>query len=64
MKTKELNTILLVLNSTDSLMGKYPIGNKELTLKVRELESNGIIKYDALTNKWNKRTNRILNRLS
>jgi hypothetical protein len=45
-KPKELDSILTALNSTN--MFKYPIGNKELTLKTRELESNGIIYYSPL----------------
>lgn len=47
MNIKEL---IIILNSTD--MFKYPIGNKELTLKVRQLESDGIIWYDALYKIW------------
>lgn len=47
MKTKEL---VIVLNSSN--MFKYPFGNKELTIKVRQLESDGKIWYDALYNVW------------
>ena len=50
MKTKQITELLVVLNST--AMFKYPIGNKELTIKVRQLESDGIIWYDAVYSKW------------
>lgn len=50
MNTKEIKEILIVLNS--STMFKYPIGNKELTIKVRELESSGKIVYSASYQKW------------
>lgn len=49
-KNKEVQNILIALNSSN--MFKYPIGNKELVLKTRELESNCIIWYDALYSKW------------
>lgn len=49
---KEVKNILTVLNSSNDLGFKYPIGNKELTLKVRELESTGVIYYKAVTGKW------------
>lgn len=64
LKPKELTQILAALNCfNDDLGFKYPIGNKEFTEKVRKLESDGIIIYDALNKKWNKRTNNILKRL-
>lgn len=50
MKRQDVINLLQVLNSTN--MFKYPIGNKELTIKVRELESKGIIVYSALYSKW------------
>jgi len=56
---KELNNLLIVLNSTNGLGFKYPIGNKELTIKVRQLESDGIIKYCPIEQKWFKRSNKI-----
>lgn len=59
MKKQEVESILLALNSTNDLGFKYPIGNKELTAKVRELESNGVIIYD-IRGKWHKRTDNIL----
>lgn len=60
---RELKELLIVLNSTDNFMGRYPIGNKELTLKVRELESSGVIKYDVHTKKWYKSSNKLTKRL-
>ena len=61
--TKEVQSILIALNSSNDMGFKYPIGNKELTEKVRQLESDGIIKYDVHTFKWMKRTNNITKRL-
>lgn len=55
MNDKQLKDILLALNSTDPMGFKYPIGNKELTIKVRELESQGVLWYDALNSKWVKK---------
>lgn len=63
MKDKDLKSLLVALNSSNDLGFKYPIGNKELTIKVRELESEGKIKYDVHTRKWHKRTNKLSNRL-
>lgn len=48
----KIKDILIILNSTNDLGFKYPIGNKELTIKVRELESEGKIRYLSHTNKW------------
>lgn len=59
---KELESVLIALNSTDSSF-KYPIGNKELTLKVRNLEHDGKIIYDPYLGKWFKRTNKISKQL-
>ncbi len=55
MSSKELQSILIALNATDPMGFKYPIGNKELTIKTRELESQGVIWYDALNSKWIKK---------
>jgi hypothetical protein len=55
MSDKKLKDILLALNSTGSMGFKYPIGNKELTTQVRELESQGVLWYDALYSKWVKK---------
>jgi len=51
----EVNAILTALNSTGGMGFKYPIGNKELTIKVRELESAGIIVYDVHNSRWIKK---------
>lgn len=61
---EEVKAILIALNSTNDMGFKYPIGNKELTIKVRELESNGIIIYNPVKMQWFKRTNNILNSLN
>lgn len=52
MNKKEIKTIIQVLNSTNDLGMKYPIGNKELTIKVRQLESDGLIRYQPHTGTW------------
>lgn len=49
---KEIKDTVIVLNSTNDLGFKYPIGNEKLTAKVKEFESIGYIKYDELTGKW------------
>lgn len=54
MKTKELNVILTVLNSSNDLGFKYPIGNRELYLKTKELEQKGLIYYDDKFFRWKK----------
>jgi len=51
---KEIKSILLALNSTGPCMFKYPIGNQELTAKVKELEQQGKIKFNSLYSKWVK----------
>lgn len=53
-KNKDILNILIVLNSSDNLMGKYPIGNKELTNEVKYLEENNKIKYDIINRRWTK----------
>ena len=53
--SKEIKSILTALNSTVGGMGgKYPIGNKVLMQKVKELEAEGKIKYDDKSDKWKK----------
>jgi hypothetical protein len=54
MKQSEIKSLLIVLNSTNDLGFKYPIGNPELTAKVRDLESNGLIYYEACYGRWSK----------
>lgn len=50
---KQIKDLVIVLNSSNDLGFKYPIGNKELTAMVKEFESIGYIKYNDKTNKWN-----------
>jgi hypothetical protein len=53
---KEINSILTALNAGgDDLGFKYPIGNKELTNKVKYLEQRGLIEYDDKYRKWKKK---------
>lgn len=51
---KEIKQILIVLNSIGNTLGKYPIGNKILTEKTKNLESKGMIKFDNINNLWLK----------
>ena len=50
---KEIKDLVVALNCSNDLGFKYPIGNKELTLKIKEFESIGYIEYNDKTNKWN-----------
>lgn len=50
---KEITSILTALNSSSG-MGKYPIGNKELTAKAKSLEASGYIEYHTGHDKWSK----------
>ena len=52
MKQQDIKNIVQVLNSSKDLGFKYPIGNKELTILVRQLESEGKIRYMAHTGTW------------
>lgn len=54
MKPKELKALLIALNSTNDMGFKYPIGNVELTVKVKQLESDGVIEYDEFYKRWRK----------
>jgi hypothetical protein len=49
--TKQIKELLVILNSSNGYF-KYPIGNKELTETVKLLESQNLIKFCNLTNKW------------
>jgi len=51
---KDIQSVLVALNSTSSFGDKYPFGNKELTAKVKDMESQGLISYDDKYNKWSK----------
>lgn len=52
---KQIKDLVIALNSTNDLGFKYPIGNLELTKKVKEFESIGYIYYNDKTNKWSKK---------
>lgn len=54
MKPKDIKAILIVMNSDKDALFKYPIGNKELTETVRELEQSGKIKYNQYMRIWSK----------
>ena len=53
MSPKALNDLLIAVNSTNGNW-KYPIGNKELTEKLKRLEHDMIIEYDEHFGKWVK----------
>jgi hypothetical protein len=55
-KSSEVQDILIALNSGGGghIGGKYPIGNKELTEKVKKFEAEKKIKYDEHHAKWMK----------
>jgi hypothetical protein len=63
MRKDEVKSILLALNSSFDLGFKYPFGNKDLTIKTRELESEGVIIYNSFDSRWYLRTNKILKQL-
>lgn len=50
----EVRNILLVVNSSSNDFGKYPIGNKDLTNKLKMLEILKEIKFNCVTNRWEK----------
>ena len=52
MNKKQIKDLINVLNSTSDMGMKYPIGNKELTVTVRQLESEGKIRYQPHYGKW------------
>lgn len=51
-----INAILIALNSTFGGLyaPKYPIGNKELTQKTKDLEAQGKIRFNEFNGKWSK----------
>jgi len=49
-KLKDLKDLVIVLNSTRGC--KYPLGNKDLCLRVHYLEEEGILNYDELNQTW------------
>ena len=51
----EVKNILTALNSTGPNLFKYPIGNKELTEKVKELEQQGKIEFCSFTQTWKRK---------
>lgn len=50
---KEIKALLIAVNSTENLF-KYPIGNIELTVKLKLYETSGHIKFNPINNKWEK----------
>ena len=49
---KQIKDLIIVLNSSNDLGFKYPIGNKKLFDTVKEFESIGYIFYDDKVRKW------------
>lgn len=54
MKNSELESFLAAINSTGDMGFKYPIGNPELTNKIKDLESRNIICYIEAYGRWSK----------
>lgn len=53
MKRKEIKDLLIAVNSTGNFVGeKYPIGNRELTKKLQDLEHQRKIKFDVYMSRW------------
>ena len=50
---KEIKDLLIAVNSSENFF-KYPIGNKELTEKLKSFELKGLIKFNNVTMKWEK----------
>lgn len=55
MKTAHIQAIINALNSTGNQLGKYPIGNKELTETVKTLEEKGLIYFHAHYFVWKRK---------
>jgi hypothetical protein len=53
MKTKELDSLLIAVNSTKCI-DKYPFGNVTLTKQLKDLEHKMLIIYDVYTSRWTK----------
>jgi hypothetical protein len=53
-KGRKIKDILITVNSTGPDFGKYPIGNKELTSEIKNLEQEGKIKFNSYTGLWEK----------
>jgi hypothetical protein len=54
MTPKQINELIIAVNACGNLF-KYPIGNKELTEKLKTLEAQGKIQFNTFTNTWEKK---------
>ena len=53
MKLKDIKNILIAVNSTNNFVGeKYPIGNRELTAILKDLEHMRKIQFDVYFSRW------------
>jgi len=50
---KEIRALLVAVNSTENFF-KYPIGNKELTEKLKTMEDMSLIKFNSFSSKWER----------
>ena len=50
-RTEEVKRLLLGVNAQDNLF-KYPVGNRELTERLKMLEEKERIRFNNKTNKW------------
>lgn len=53
MKTKDIKALLIAVNASGNFF-QYPIGNKELTEKLKELEEKKLIEFNKFEMKWKK----------
>ena len=54
MRNKEIMIVLVAINSTGRNLFKYPIGNADLSEKLKTLEAKGKIKFDDYSGLWKK----------
>jgi antirestriction protein len=53
-EAKDIKDLLMAMNSSGGMGFKYPIGNKELTEKLKKYEEAGKIHYNKHYDKWEK----------
>jgi len=51
---KDVDPVLTAINSSGRNLFKYPIGNKELTEKLKQFETLEIIKFNETNGLWEK----------
>ena len=51
---RDIQDLIMGLNSVTNPIFKYPIGNVQLTILVKNLEQAGIIYYNPTSQRWIK----------